>query len=181
MKIIFKTERLVIRELNLNDAENLFRLDSDPEVLKYIDEEPPKSVEGIREGLPFAIRQYEEHGYNRWAIELIEDSSFIGWTGFRLITKERNGYINFPDLGYRLMKPYWGKGYATESALASIRYGFEVLDFETIYAEADINNLGSHKVLLKCGMQLDGSFDDEGYKVNWYSLKKAVWLGAQDS
>lgn len=78
-----------------------------------------------------------------------ETNEFIGWTGLEFVTKEMNNHKNFYDLGYHLLKQYWGQGFASESALASVDYAYNNLNLNEIYAMADINNRGSNKVLKK--------------------------------
>jgi RimJ/RimL family protein N-acetyltransferase len=93
------------------------------------------------------LPQYALYSHGRWAVHIKPGHEFIGWCGLKS-RPERNEI----DLGYRFMKKFWGKGYATESALASIHYGFEGLNLQTIIGRALPGNSGSIKVLEKCGM-----------------------------
>ena len=88
----------------------------------------------------------------------------------------KNGHTNYYDLGYRMMPRYWGKGFATESAIPCVEYGFNELKLETIYGMADMNNIASRKVLEKSGLHFVNTFDDDGFAVGWYELSKQDWL-----
>ena len=78
--------------------------------------------------------------------------------------------MNEIDLGYRFKKEFWGKGYATEAAYASIKYGFERLGLQRIVGRAEFDNIGSLKVLEKCGMANIGEQEIEGYPVKTYEI-----------
>ena len=97
------------------------------------------------------IPQYTLYNHGRWAVHLKDGLQFIGWCGLKYVA-ERNEV----DLGYRFMKKFWGKGYATEAASASLKYGFDRLDIKQIIGRALPGNLASIKVLEKCGMQYLG-------------------------
>lgn len=153
-------------------------MDSDPAVHRYLGNQPVKDIERIREVIAFVRQQYIDNGIGRWA--MIEKSSgeFVGWTGLKLITEPINNHVNHYDLGYRLRRKFWGKGYATESAKASLDYGFTVLNPEddTIYAMTHIDNRASGNVLTKCGLKLIETFEMDGMVENWYAITKNEWL-----
>ena len=175
MTIFTETERLILREITMNDVEAMYELDSDPEVHKYLGNTPIKDLEQAAERIQIFRKQYDEDGLGRWAIVDKATNEFIGWTGFKLVREERNNLKNFYDLGFRLLRKFWGKGYATESALASLEYGFGKLDFKTVYAMAHIDNSGSNHVLKKSGFKFIETFYLEGDLHNWYKINKAKW------
>jgi ribosomal-protein-alanine N-acetyltransferase len=145
MKTFIETDKLLIREIVPDDAEAILRLDGDPLVLKYINQNPIQSLEQAQDIISFIRQQYIDHGIGRWAIIEKATKNFIGWTGFKFITALTNNKSHYFDLGYRLIRDYWGKGYASESAIACITYGFQNLLLEEIYAMADIENTPSIK------------------------------------
>lgn len=102
---------------------------------------------------------------------------FIGWTGLKYEQGVRKEF-DYYDLGYRLRKKYWGKGIATETAIASLKYGFEQLNLDEIGAAADINHIASNKILRNVGLQYvdEFEFEYEGVPHNFYSLKKTEWI-----
>ena len=83
-----------------------------------------------------------------------------------------NGHQNFIDIGYRLIPKYWKKGYGLESSVACLAYGFNTMNYNVIYAAADVENIGSNKILEKIGLQFVNDFEYNKIKVNWYELKK---------
>jgi len=166
MEVFIETERLIIRPILAGDDEAMFRMDSDPDVMKYIGRAPVTDIEETREIIRFVQQQYEDHGIGRWAMAHKNTNEFIGWTGYKFMTNKVNGHTGFYDFGYRLQQAHWGKGYATEAAIASLQYGIEKLGYKDIYAMTDINNAASRRILEKIGFKLVEIFayDDSSYK-----------------
>jgi len=151
MKIFIETERLIIREIIPEDIDGMFELESDPQVHKYLGNQPLKTWEETPGRIEFIRQQYIDHDIGRWAMIEKDTNNFIGWTGFKFINETVNGYINYYDLGYRMIPKYWGKGYATEAAKACLDYGINQLKLKPVYAIADDSNSGSKNVLVKAG------------------------------
>ena len=172
MKIHIETDRLIMRDLVPEDAQGMFELDSDPEVHAYLGNQPIKTVAQSKEQIDFIRQQYIENGIGRWAVIEKKSDQFIGWSGFKLITEMINERTQYLDLGYRFIRKYWGKGYGYESAIACLDFGFTEMNYETIYGAADVENIGSNKILTKIGLQFANEFDYKDVKVNWYELKK---------
>ena len=175
MKIFVETERLILREIVPSDAPGIFELDSDPLVHEYIDNDLLTSIEGASKVIEFIREQYVERGVGRWAAIEKSSGDFIGWSGLKLNTGEKemlNDKYDFIDIGYRFIPRYWGKGYATESAIAALDYGFRVLKYETIAGIALIGNIASNKVLQKIGLKHVEDFQYEDTQASWYELKK---------
>lgn len=175
MRIFVETERLILREILPTDAEGLFQLDSDPEVHRYLGNKPVENKEQITAVINFIRQQYIDNGIGRWAIIEKASNNFIGWTGLKLITELTNSHINYYDLGYRLIQKYWGQGFATESAKASLNYGFKELKLNEIYAMADCENMKSNNALTKIGLRFIETFDFDGISHNWYKINKTEW------
>ena len=172
MKLPIFTERLMLRKLTNEDVDNIFLLDSNPEVMKYVGVPPTTEKGESARMLENIINQYQNNGTGRLAVIEKETSQFIGWSGIKLLTDEVNGFKNVYELGYRFLPEFWGKGYATESALASLDLGFNQLNAEKIYAYADIDNQSSNHILTKLGFENKGTFLDKGDVCNWYELEK---------
>lgn len=173
MKLFAETERFILREILLTDVDGMYELDSDPDVHKYLGNKPVANKDQVTEVIKYIRQQYIENGIGRWAIIDKKTKDFIGWTGLKLITDKINNHQNFYDLGYRLIKKYWGKGIATETAFASLDYAFQKLNAELVYAMADCENEGSNNVLKKAGLTFIETFDFEGEKMNWYEIKRS--------
>ncbi|MDT8413838.1 MAG: GNAT family N-acetyltransferase [Flavobacteriaceae bacterium] len=172
MKIFIETERLILREILPTDVDGLFELDSDPEVHRYLGNKPITRKAQIVEVIHSVRQQYVEHGMGRFAIVDKKTNAFMGWTGLKLETKRINNHQNYYDLGYRLIRKYWGQGIASESAIASIDYAFNMLNLEKVYAAANCENIGSNKILQKVGLNFIETFYYEDLKCNWYSMDK---------
>lgn len=176
MKICAETERLILRELIPDDAEGMFELNNDPDVHRYLGNKPVTSVEQSIAEIEFIRKQYVEKGIGRWAVIEKTSGNFLGWSGLKLITETTNNHINYYDLGYRFSKRFWGKGYATETAMAVIDYGFTELKLNEIIGIADINNLGSIHVLEKVGLKRVSVFDYDGTKHVWMKIENQPGL-----
>ena len=144
--MIIETNRLILREFEITDAEAMFNLNLDPDVIRYTGDPPFASVESTREFL-LNYADYRKNGYGRWAVDLKKDSSFIGWCGLKLHEE------GFTDIGFRIFKNQWNKGYMTEAAKATLGYGFKHLGLNEIIGRAALENKASIRVLEKIGMQ----------------------------
>lgn len=170
MQIFVETPRLILREIVESDVEGFFELDSDPEVHRFLGNRTVKSKEESMQVIKFVRQQYVDFGIGRWAVVEKQSGSFLGWAGIKFVTDEVNGHINYYDLGYRFIRKYWGKGYATESALASFNYATEVLSLDQLYAATHNQNFASQKVLTKLGFQFRNEFNYDGATHFWYSV-----------
>ena len=174
MTFHIETERLILRELRLTDLEGMFELDSDPEVHKYLGNKPVKTKAESQKILESVIHQYKDRGIGRFAAIEKSSGDFIGWSGIRLNTEyNMNGFTKYYDVGYRLIKRYWGQGYATESGKAAVDYAFNILKLQRLYATTEINNQASHNALLKIGLSYieDFYFEQEDLQLRWYKIE----------
>lgn len=173
MKIFAETERLILRELLPTDIEGMFELDSNPIVHRYLGNRPVKTKQETEVIIQSIIDQYKDRGIGRWAAIEKSSGDFIGWSGLKLNTGEKdslNGKQDFYDVGYRFIPRYWGKGYATESAIVALDYGFKEKQYKTIAGIALIDNIGSNKVLQKIGLNYIEDFDCDDTRASWYEL-----------
>lgn len=171
MKIFIETERLIIREITLKDIDGMFEMDSNPEVHKYLGNQPLKTKEESRAMITFIRQQYEDFGIGRWAMIEKTTGNFMGWTGFKFINEMVNGHINYYDLGYRMIPKYWGKGYATEAAKACLEYNNK-LKLTPIYAIADNDNISSKNVLVKSGFTPAETFIFHDMLHRWFNFQQ---------
>lgn len=146
MKIVLQTKRLLLREFVLDDARDMFNLNSDPEVILYTGDQAFKSVDEAHLFLE-SYKEYKDNGFGRWAVLDKKRNVFIGWCGFK---RNEEDLI---DLGFRFFKKEWNKGFATEAAKATLSYGFGTLNFDRIIGRAAKDNVASLKVLEKLGMR----------------------------
>jgi RimJ/RimL family protein N-acetyltransferase len=150
MHIVLMTPRLAIRQFSEDDVDNLFNLDSDPEVMRYLGR--PASREVLRdEIIPFHLGVYQRFDrLGTWAAESASNGEFLGWFHFRA----EDGDIANIDLGYRLRRAAWNKGYATEGSAALINMGFTDLGVHRVFAHTMTANAASRRVMEKCGLTL---------------------------
>ena len=157
MNVFLETERLLLRRFTHDDVDNLYHLDSDPEVMRYVTggvTTPREEVEHV--DLPAFMSYYDRRdGYGFWAAIDTSTDRFLGW--FHLRPHEGDP-VDQPELGYRLRREAWGKGYATEGARALIRKGFTDLGAQRVVATAFGDNLASRRVMEKSGMTLARAF-----------------------
>jgi RimJ/RimL family protein N-acetyltransferase len=157
MNVFLETERLLLRRFTHDDVDNLYNLDRDPEVMRYITgctTTPREEVEHV--DLPAFMSYYDRFdGYGFWAAIDKSTNQFLGW--FHLRPQEGDS-VDQPELGYRLRREVWGMGYGTEGARALIRKGFTDLGAERVVAMAFRDNLASRRVMEKSGMTLTRAF-----------------------
>lgn len=148
MKKIIETQRLYLRTFTVDDAGLILALNGDPAVTEYtgdgiVDLEQARAV--LTGNI---LPQYTLFNCGRWAVHLKQSGEFIGWCGLKNRPERQE-----IDLGYRFLREAWGQGFATESAAACLRYGFETLKLRRIVGRAMPANQGSIQVLEKIGMR----------------------------
>ncbi len=170
MNLKLETKRLILRPVTIDDTQDFFEMDSNPKVHIYLGNNPVKTIEQSKAWILDILEQYKNYGLGRLAIIKKDTDEFVGWSGLKFERQLRKEF-NYYDIGYRLKEEFWGNGYATEAALASLDYGFKDLKLKEIGAAADINHIVSNTILKKIGMQPSGRFEYEGEICNWYVIK----------
>lgn len=149
MKLILETDRLLLREFVEEDAQAFFKLNSDPEVLRFVPDKPLLNVEQARQLLvDHPIADYRKYGFGRGACILKSTGEQIGFAGLKYL--EELGEV---DVACRLLPIYWGQGFATEAARASVHFGFAHLGLKRIIGLAMPKNIASVRVLEKTGLR----------------------------
>jgi RimJ/RimL family protein N-acetyltransferase len=182
MRVFLETERLLLRRFVESDVDNLLNLDGAPEVMRFINGGKPTPRDVIRnETLPRFLNAYERfEGFGVWAAIERSTGEFLGW--FEFYPRKDVGPEEV-ELGYRLRRSAWGKGYATEGSRALIRKGFVELGVRRVVAETMVVNAASRRVMEKAGLRYVRKFHQE-----WperiegeeqgdveYALTKADW------
>ncbi len=181
MNVHIETDRLILRDFQIEDAPGIFALDTDLEVMRYLGGVKMKDLSEAEKTIEHIQKQYVERGVGRLALIEKTTGEFVGWSGLKLESGELNGRKKWYDLGYRLLRKFWGMGYATESAIASLKYGFEELKLAEICALADINNSGSNRVLQKIKMTPQGEVQYYGHTCYFYTLTKQTWQNQDEN
>jgi RimJ/RimL family protein N-acetyltransferase len=182
VEVFLETQRLLLRRFAMADAGNLVSLDADPDVMRFVNGGIPTSRDEIEHVvLPAFLGYYERYqGYGFWAVIEKATGDFAGWFHFRPARGAAPGEV---ELGYRLRRQAWGRGYATEGSRALIRAGFTEFGVQRVTAEAMAANTSSRRVMEKAGLRLVRS-----YRMPWpdsgnageidaveYALDKADW------
>jgi len=168
MKVIIETERLIVREYFEDDAEAFFRLNSDPEVVRFVPDAGLANVEEARKILmEHPIADYRKHGFGRGACILKSTGENIGFAGLKYL--EELGEV---DVAYRFMRPYWGLGLASEAAIASVRYGFADLGLKRVIGLVMPENTASVRVLEKTGLRYSDSVSLWDHQFSKYIIEE---------
>jgi RimJ/RimL family protein N-acetyltransferase len=141
------TERLLLRRFTLDDVEALYQLVTIPEVIRYVGNSPLASREATREMMKAnALRDYEVHGFGRFAVVWKESGAVIGFCGVKHLDE-----IDENELGYRYLPEFWGRGLAKESCRAVIAHARETLRLPRLISVIHPENEGSKNVVRKLG------------------------------
>jgi RimJ/RimL family protein N-acetyltransferase len=180
--VFLETERLVLRRLTMADADNLVELDGDPDVMNFITGgRPTPRDEIVNDYLPAFLGYYDRYpGYGFWAAIEKSTGEFLGWFHFR---PAEGGSPGEAELGYRLRKSAWGKGYGTEGSRALIRHGFTELGVQRVLATTMAVHIASRRVMEKAGLSLTRTFyqpwpyaiDGDEHGDVEYALTRADW------
>ena len=167
-----ETNRLLLRRFVIEDADKMFdNWANDSEVTKYMTWNPHESVEQTKAILKMWIKDYEKPNTYRFAITLKQTNELIG-------SIDVVGYVNgYPEIGYCLSRKHWNKGYMTEALKSFVIY-LSDKGYKEIVIEADVRNIGSNRVIEKCGFSFThkeekehcSQFKPEPITVNWYKI-----------
>ncbi|WP_433168793.1 GNAT family N-acetyltransferase [Kribbella sp. CA-247076] len=149
MECYLETERLTLRRFSADDLDLLADLDSDPEVMRFLTGQPTPRDEVEKVVLPGILRMYDEHpGLGTFAAEQKVDGAFVGWFGLQPTREPAT-----VDVGYRLNRTAWGKGYATEGTKALIDKAFGELGLDKVVADTMAVNHRSRAVMRRSGLR----------------------------
>lgn len=149
--IVIETERLILRQLTLDDAEFILRLLNEPSFLRFIGDKGVRNLDDARQYiLDGPVASYERNGFGLYLVELKEEGLPIGISG--LVKRDT---LPDADIGFAFLPAYWSKGYAVESASAVMTYAREVLGLNRILAITSPDNEVSGKLLGKIGLRFE--------------------------
>lgn len=160
-----ETNRLILREIQKEDAEDMFEHASNKNISKYVQWNPHKSIDETKEFINLILSNYIKGEFPApWAIIYKENNKFIGTIEFTQLNIE-NRYC---EIGYAISEEYWGQGLVAESAIEILRVGFDILYLNRIQACCMTENNQSIKVMTKIGMSCEGVLRE-------YSLVKGIF------
>ncbi|MEO5874501.1 MAG: GNAT family N-acetyltransferase [Streptosporangiaceae bacterium] len=173
------TERLLLRRWREEDRAPFAALNADPEVMEHFPA-PLTRAESDATADRFEERLHA-HGYAMWALEVWDSGAFIGFTGIQNVPFDA-AFTPAVEVGWRLARPAWGHGYASEAARASLRHGFGTVGLTEIVAMTSTTNLRSQAVMERLGMTRDPADDFDNPRVPAGSplLRHVLYRRARD-
>lgn len=166
------TARLHLRPFRDDDLQVYHEtIYSDADVTRFLPGGKPRPLDGTQTVLDFAIAHQRKHGFSIWAVERRADYHFLGHCGLVYLRDAPQ-----VEVAYAFGAAYWGQGYATEAARASLRFGFQTLKLDRILALAFPENIGSQRVMQKIGMRHQGE-TEQYYRTRLvlYTADRADW------
>ncbi len=170
---MIETDRLILRPWREDDIFPFSEINGDKEVMAYL----PKCL-SLEETVQFynrIVAEHEVYGYGLYAVETKSDGGFIGYVGFHHFDFDAE-FSPGVEIGWRLAREHWNKGYATEAAKACLDYARKYKLFNEIYSFTTINNHRSERVMQKIGMEREGFFSHpalpEGHLLESHILYK---------
>jgi RimJ/RimL family protein N-acetyltransferase len=178
---MLRTRRLILRRWQESDFLPYATLNADQRVMEFMlgtmtEEETRQSIENIE-------KQFDAHGFGRWAVEIAKSEKFIGFVGINIPTYTLP-FSPCVEVAWRICANEWGKGYAPEAAKEAMRDGFERVGLQEIVSFTTLTNLKSRRVMEKLGMQycpaedFDHPMVAEGHHLRrhvLYRMTKADW------
>jgi RimJ/RimL family protein N-acetyltransferase len=168
-KMEIETQRLILREFQLEDVQQLAPILANPRVMEF-SSTGILSVLKTQAKIQDFLASYRQYGFGKWAISFKQSNQLIGYCGIAI---EQIDNKDEREIGYRLDPKFWGQGLATEAASAAIRYGLEQLKFPYILGIVERENKASVRVLEKLGMQHQRETIFLGVEMDVYSVESS--------
>ena len=169
-----QTVNLKLRPCTPADRSDFIDLELDPEVMRFLNGGPVDHETTDPEKVTFLMPRGTEPDV--WTAQRIDNGAFVGWF---CLSSENDGVA---EIGYRLRQDAWGKGYASEAALALVNWAFETADLEKVVACTMATNTGSRRVMEKIGMKYirtvpfeAAHFPEAEQGEVWYELTRSEW------
>ena len=163
-----ETARLYLRQFTLDDLDDLSRIYSDPETMKYLT--GVRTREATETAIHAMLQRWEQNNFGMWALVHKIDCKMIGRCGLAFLDKTPE-----VELGYAIDKVYWNQGLVTEASFASLNYGFEILQLERIVAIARPENIASQRVMQKVGMKYEKNAHYYETDVVYYAILRETY------
>jgi ribosomal-protein-alanine N-acetyltransferase len=162
-----RTERMVLRLMEMADVDDLMGIFSDPVAMRYYPS--TKSRQEAEEWVRRVQESYRDRGFGLWVAVLEDSGEFVGQCG--LTVQEVEGK-NEVEIGYLFLRKFWGRGLATEAAKAARDHGFGTLGYERLVSLIDPGNLASRRVAEKVGLTLEKEVEKWGKRICVYAIRK---------
>jgi RimJ/RimL family protein N-acetyltransferase len=165
-----ETERIRMRLYTREDADEQLRIVSDAEFKRYFADNFLPTRDSTLIGIGRFLEHWSLRGHGVWALELLEEPRMFGYCGLRYLPGTQE-----VELLYGADRAFWGRGLVTEAARASLRYGFETMNFDRIMAITAHENLGSRRVMEKSGMKYEKEAVYFGLDCVYYAINREDW------
>jgi len=177
-----ETDRLILRELALDDADIIFPHFANKEVARYIDFKPAESIKDVTDIINWGTNLFNKKTGTLWGIFRKEGSSFLGQVNY-VVRPDDNfiGSVHRAEIGYELTPPHWGKGYISEAIFSVIEYIFSSTKLNRIEAKIHTENNRSISVLIRLGFRREGilreyvQWGDGFWDMVLFSMLKKDW------
>jgi RimJ/RimL family protein N-acetyltransferase len=168
-----ETERLRLRPFRLSDHEDYAEMCADPEVMRHFGKGEPFARDAAWRHMAMLVGHWDLLGFGMWAVEEKETGRFVGRVGFA----EPGGWPGF-ELAWALARPFWGRGYATESGRAALAWAFAELGKERVISLIVPENRRSLRVAERLGEILQGRTEAMGKRHLIYGIDRERWREA---
>jgi RimJ/RimL family protein N-acetyltransferase len=168
---IIKTTHLALCPLVPDNSSTLHQIYLSEGVLQYFPNPVPPPVEKVQRFIDRQALHWQKHGYGNWGIKVGSGDEIVGWAGLQYVPE-----LDETEVGFLFDRPYWGKGYATEAASASLRYGFVQINLDHIIALVHPKNIASQRVIQKCGLKYIETITLWGIDLLRYRIEKKAFF-----
>ncbi len=151
---LLRTERLVLRPFTEDDVEPFAAVNADPEVMRYIGDGAPRTLAQTGEAVERMARHWEEHGWGAFAVRLAGTGEFVGFAALA-VPVFLPEILPAVEIGWRVGRAHWGRGYAPEAARAAIGFAFAERGMDRLVSCVHRDNAASARVAEKLGMTLE--------------------------
>ena len=173
---MIESERLIFREFTLDDLPTLIEQRSDPDVNKFLGGTKLQNPEALAKRIRFYISCYGTHGFGMCAMIWKETGETIGSAGIQPLDG-----TDEVEVGYSMIKDYWGKGIGTEAARAWLDHGFNRAGLDRIVAVAHTEHWASRRIMEKLGMTYEKTEVHYGAECAFYAISKEEFLNGRRS
>ena len=164
-----KTERLLLRKMNMDDAEDVFDYASDPEVARYVIWDAHRSIKDSESFLDLVVEGYRNGELGSWGMVDRESGKLIGTCGYDGSWFPAHARA---EIGYAISRQYWGRGLMPEAVTALLEFGFSRMELNRIVARCFPENIASERVMQKVGMTYEGTLREHLFLKDAYQSLK---------
>jgi RimJ/RimL family protein N-acetyltransferase len=143
------TSHTRLRPFTEADVDALYAIANQPDIFRYFPTKDAWSREKTARFIQNQLEHWDKYRFGWWGVEPRGDAELIGWNGLQYLPETRE-----IEVGYLTSRSFWGQGWTTEGARASLQFGFSVMGIKSIIAIVHPENIASQRVALKCGMRL---------------------------